>query len=55
MSVSSYGSLHTIGHRAIADIFHGDVVVQEKIDGSQISFQVRDGELEADHALVVRV
>lgn len=46
MSVPSYSSLFSIGHRSISDIFNGVVVIQEKVDGSQISFQVRDGELE---------
>ncbi len=46
MSVPSYPSLYAIGHRAIADIFDGDVVIQEKVDGSQFSFQVRNGEVE---------
>lgn len=46
MSVPSYGSLYAIGHRAIAEIFEDDVVIQEKVDGSQISFQVREGEVE---------
>jgi hypothetical protein len=46
VSVPSYGSLYAIGHRAIAEIFEDDVVIQEKVDGSQISFQIRDGEVE---------
>lgn len=46
MSVRSYPSLYAIGHRAIGDIFDGEVVIQEKVDGSQFSFQVRNGEVE---------
>jgi hypothetical protein len=46
MAVKSYPSLYTIGHKGIGDIFDGDVVVQEKVDGSQFSFQIRDGEVE---------
>ena len=46
MSVRSYPSLYAIGHKAIRDIFDGDVVVQEKVDGSQFSFQIRNGEVE---------
>jgi len=38
MSVPSYASPFAIGHAAIAELFDGPVVVQEKVDGSQISF-----------------
>lgn len=42
----SYSSLIHIGHRTIKTIFDGPVVVQEKVDGSQISFGVNaEGEL----------
>ena len=34
----SYPSIYTLGHKAIAELFDGPVVVQEKIDGSQFSF-----------------
>lgn len=40
----SYPSVYAIGHKAIADIFSGDVLVEEKIDGSQISFCRINGE-----------
>lgn len=44
--LSSYPSVYAIGHRAIADIFDGDVVVEEKIDGSQWSMcRSSDGQL----------
>lgn len=33
MTINSYPSIFAIGHRAIADIFSSDVVVEEKIDG----------------------
>lgn len=46
MSVPSYASPFAVGHRAIADLFTGPVVIQEKIDGSQFSFCLRDGEIE---------
>lgn len=45
MTINSYPSIFAIGHRAIADIFSSNVVVEEKIDGSQFSFGVIDGEL----------
>jgi hypothetical protein len=47
MAVASYGSLYTLGHKAVLDIFSDRVVIQEKIDGSQISFRVNaEGDLE---------
>lgn len=46
MSVPSYGSLFAIGHRMVADIFRDPVVVQEKIDGSQFSFHIREDGVE---------
>jgi len=41
--ISSYPSIYAIGHKALADLFDGPVVVEEKIDGSQFSFGVTDG------------
>jgi hypothetical protein len=44
--VHSYPQVYAIGHSAIKDIFDGDVIVQEKVDGSQFSFGItRDGDL----------
>jgi hypothetical protein len=43
--IGSYPSIYAIGHRAIGKIFDGPVVVEEKIDGSQFSFGIIDGEL----------
>lgn len=43
--IPSYGSIYALGHRAIRDIFESPVIVEEKIDGSQFSFGVVDGEL----------
>jgi hypothetical protein len=34
----SYPSIYALGHRALADLLLDDVVIQEKIDGSQFSF-----------------
>lgn len=42
----SYPKVYALGHRAIEDIFQGPVIVQEKVDGSQFSFGLVDGELE---------
>jgi hypothetical protein len=44
--VGSYPSVYQPGHKAIADILAGPVVVEEKVDGSQFSFCVIDGELQ---------
>jgi hypothetical protein len=44
-AISSYPKVYAIGHRAIADIFKDEVIVEEKIDGSQFSFGVINGEL----------
>lgn len=43
--IPSYGKIFALGHRDIADIFDGLVVVEEKIDGSQFSFGVIEGQL----------
>ena len=41
----SYPSVYAIGHKAIEGIFADPVIVEEKIDGSQFSFGVIEGEL----------
>lgn len=41
----AYGKIYALGHRAIRGITDGPVVVEEKIDGSQFSFMVQDGQL----------
>lgn len=44
--LNSYPSIYNLGHAAIADLFKEPVIVEEKIDGSQISFGVTpEGEL----------
>lgn len=43
--VPSYGSIHALGHKQVLDILTGHVTVEEKIDGSQFSFGVYNGEL----------
>ena len=44
-SWTSYPKVYALGHRTIQDILKGPVVVQEKIDGSQISFGRFEGKL----------
>lgn len=34
----SYPKIYAIGHSAVAELFDGDVLVEEKVDGSQFSF-----------------
>lgn len=41
----SYGKIWALGHRNVKVIFDGNVVIEEKIDGSQWSFGVHNGEL----------
>jgi hypothetical protein len=44
MSLRSYSSPFNLGHKALEDLFDGTVTVQEKIDGSQFSFGVFNGD-----------
>ena len=41
----SYPKIFSLGHPSIRDLFQGRVIVQEKIDGSQFSFGLVEGEL----------
>lgn len=41
----SYPSIYALGHRAIAELFLDEVLIEEKVDGSQFSFGRFDGEL----------
>ena len=43
--IGSYPSVFAIGHNMIQDIFSGPVIVEEKIDGSNFSMGVFDGQL----------
>lgn len=44
--IHSYPTVYQIGHKAIQNLFEGQVTVEEKVDGSQFSFGMIDGELE---------
>lgn len=44
--IHSYSTIYQIGHRAIQNLFDGPVQVEEKVDGSQFSFGIIDGELQ---------
>lgn len=45
MNINSYPSIFTTGHASVISLFDDEVIIQEKVDGSQISFGVLDGEL----------
>ena len=45
MNIRGYSSPKAFGHRLVQDILDGEVIIQEKVDGSQISFGVYDGEI----------
>ena len=40
----SYPSVYALGHRALADLLPGPVLVEEKVDGSQFSFGMFQGD-----------
>lgn len=45
--INSYPSIYNLGHASIANLLKGEVIVEEKIDGSQFSFyKSQDGELQ---------
>jgi hypothetical protein len=41
----TYPKIYTIGHAAVKDLFADEIVVEEKVDGSQFSFGIYDGEI----------
>ena len=41
----TYPEIFNLGHRAVQEIFEDDVLIEEKIDGSQFSFGMIDGVL----------
>ena len=45
MDIRSYSSPKVFGHRLVSEVLDGHVIIQEKIDGSQISFGIYEGEL----------
>ncbi len=42
MKVVSYPKIYNVGHRALEGLFGSEVVIQEKVDGSQFSFGLLD-------------
>lgn len=45
LRIWSYPSVYALGHKAVEGILDGEVVVEEKIDGSQFSFGLLGGQL----------
>ena len=43
--VSSYSTVYQVGHKAIVGLFDDTVIIEEKVDGSQFSFGMLNGEL----------
>ena len=43
--ISAYPSIYALGHRYLKELLLDPVLVEEKVDGSQFSFGVRDGEV----------
>lgn len=41
----SYPKIYNVGHAAAKELFFDDVVIEEKVDGSQFSFGMIDGQL----------
>lgn len=41
----TYGKIYAIGHAAVKNLFNGEVLIEEKVDGSQFSFGVFNGEI----------
>ncbi len=44
--IHSYSTIYAVGHKAILELLSGPVVVEEKVDGSQLSFGLIDGKLQ---------
>ena len=45
MQLPSYSSIYNLGHKAIADLFEKEVIIEEKVDGSQFAMGVINGEI----------
>lgn len=46
MHIPSYPSIYQFGHRAVSELIKGHVIVEEKIDGSQFSVALSEGQLQ---------
>jgi len=45
MLINSYPKIHSIGHPQISELFNGEILLEEKVDGSAISWVVENQEL----------
>lgn len=45
ITLHAYPSIYNLGHKAVAEILSGNVLVEEKVDGSQFSFAKMNGNL----------
>lgn len=57
--MKSYPKVYGLSHQSVKELLRGDMVVQEKVDGSQISFGVfptnyLDGEMEQEYELRIK-
>ncbi len=57
--MKSYPKVYGLSHQSVKELLKGDMVVQEKVDGSQISFGVYptnylDGEMEQEYELRIK-
>lgn len=52
--IHSYPSIYALGHAAVADLLKAPVLVEEKVDGSQISFCLRESHPDFAELLGVR-
>ncbi len=43
--LTNYPSIFNLGHKAVQDLFNTEVLIEEKVDGSQFSFGLKDGVL----------
>jgi hypothetical protein len=46
MNISEYPKVYNLGHRYLENLFAASVLIEEKIDGSQFSFGIIDGQLQ---------
>lgn len=46
MTIHSYPTVFALGHKAVTELLSGEIIVEEKVDGSQVSFGITDGVLE---------
>ena len=55
--MKNYQKVYALGHKYIQGIFDGDVLIEEKIDGSQINFSksIEDGTINIENVVNVNL